>query len=142
LRERFRHPWAYALILLIASLVWMALAEPRWTGRDDRTFHVLVLDASAGMAAGTHFQNAVGAIEREAARLPRDSRQVIWAGGELRPLLAPGEHELLLAKRLDARTPDAAPASVESLVRQIAAVRPRCTTARAQRRLRSSATPR
>jgi len=27
-RERFRHPWAYLLFLLIASLLWLAFAGP------------------------------------------------------------------------------------------------------------------
>ena len=123
LRERFRHPWAYALILGICSLLWLGLAEPQFGGTDDRTFYVLVLDGSAGMAAGNRFQQAVDQIERQAARLPRDRRQVIWAGASARTILNPGEHELLLSKRLERMTPDAAPASIERVVRQLSAAR-------------------
>ena len=31
-RERFRHPLAYALILAICSLIWLAFAEPQFAG--------------------------------------------------------------------------------------------------------------
>jgi len=120
-RERFRHPLAYALILAICSLVWLSFAEPQFEdGRDD-AFHVLVLDGSAGMAAGSRFESAVAALERYVSRLPRSRRQVIWSGAELRPLLGPGEHELLLSRRLARLSPEAAPASVERLLRQLAA---------------------
>jgi hypothetical protein len=49
LRERFRHPWAYALVLAIA-LVWLSRRsrihpDGRWR------VPLLVLDGSAGMAA-------------------------------------------------------------------------------------------
>jgi len=122
-RERFRHPLAYALILAICSLIWLGFAEPQFAAASDDTFHVLVLDASAGMAAAGRFDSAVRELTREAARLPVDRRQVIWSGGELRSLLAPGEHVLLLQKRLERLAPEPAPASVERLLRQLSAVR-------------------
>ena len=124
LRERFRHPWAYALILTICALVWIALAEPRFEQAPDDTFHVLVLDGSAGMAAGDRFAQAVDQLERYTSQLPAERRQVIWSGADLRPLLNPGEDELLLRRRLDGRAPEPAPASVERLVRQVIATRP------------------
>jgi len=120
-RERFRHPLAYALILAICSLVWLAFAEPRFDDAREGTFHVLILDGSAGMAAGDRFQSAVTELERHVSRLPRSRRQVIWSGAELRPLLNPGEHELLLSRRLERLSPEASPASVERLLRQLAA---------------------
>jgi hypothetical protein len=120
-RERFRHPWAYLLILAVCSLIWLAFAEPRAAVAADGAFHVLVLDGSAGMAAGNRFASAVGLLERYLSRVPADRRQVIWSGGELRPLLAPGEHDLLLRKRLERLAPEPAPASVERLLRQVGA---------------------
>jgi hypothetical protein len=118
---RFRHPLAYALILAICSLVWLAFAEPQFDASQDRTFYVLVLDGSAGMAEGTRFQEAVQALERQVARLPASRRQVIWSGAEIRPLLNPGEHELLLTKRLEPLAPEAAPSSLERVLRQLSA---------------------
>ncbi len=121
LRERFRHPLAYALVLAICSLLWLAFAEPRFQGRDDRTFYILVLDGSAGMAAGDRFETTVARVKEYVSRLPRDRRQVIWSGGEVRPLLSPGEHELLLSKRLARLAPEAAPSSLERVLRQLSA---------------------
>lgn len=121
LRERFRHPLAYALVLAICSLLWLAFAEPRFQGREDQAFHILVLDGSAGMAAGDRFEAAIARLKEYVSRLPSDRRQVIWSGGEVRPLLSPGEHELLLSKRLERLSPEAAPSSLERVVRQLSA---------------------
>ena len=121
LRDKFRHPLAYALVLAICSLLWLAVAEPQLGRRPDQTFHILVLDGSAGMAAGDRFADAVDALERQVARLPSDRRQVIWSGADIRPLLNPGEHALLLRARLERLAPQAAPASLERLLRQLSA---------------------
>ena len=55
--ERFRHPWAYALFLLIAGLLWTAFAQPA-TEQDGDVAHVILLDGSAGMAVGDRFEEA------------------------------------------------------------------------------------
>ena len=129
LRERFRHPWAYALILLITALLWLAFAAPEPAKTEGGTFHVLVLDGSAGMAAGSRYSDAVTALESYVRGLPAESRQVLWSGAGVRTLLNPGEHELLLKKRLADLAPAAAPAGVENLLRQLAAAgRPGRTT--------------
>jgi len=124
LRDRFRHPLAYALVLAICSLLWLAMAEPQFGRRQDQTFHILVLDGSAGMAAGNRFATAVDALERHVAQLPGDRRQVIWSGASIRPLLNPGEHTVLLRERLAQLAPEAAPASLERLLRQLSATSP------------------
>jgi hypothetical protein len=118
--ERFRHPWAYAFILLIVSLLWLAFAGPQPSRTQSGSFHVLVLDGSAGMAAGTRFKDAVAALKSHVSRLSPDQRQVVWCGAGTRTLLNPGEQELLLTKRLAGLQPEAAPASVENLLRQLA----------------------
>lgn len=120
-RERFRHPLAYALVLAICSLLWLAFAEPQFLGRQDRTFHIAVLDGSAGMSAGDRFASTVARLNEYVSKLPADRRQVIWAGGEVRPLLMPGEHELLLRKRLERLSPEAAPPSLDRVLRQLSA---------------------
>jgi hypothetical protein len=119
--ERFRHPWAYALILLIAALLWLAFAGPEPARSPGGAFHVLVLDGSAGMAAGARFDAAVAALQRTVSGLPVDQRQVIWSGAGERTLLNPGEHALLMEKRLAGLRPEPAPAGVEGLLRQLAA---------------------
>jgi hypothetical protein len=120
-RERFRHPLAYALILAIASLIWLSFADPQFAASNDGTFHIAVLDGSAGMAAGNRFDRAVSDLERYVSGLPADRRQVIWSGAELRSVLLPGEHDLLLQKRLARLAPEPAPASVERAIRQLSA---------------------
>lgn len=120
-RERFRHPWAYLLFLAIAALLWLAFAGPQAGAAKDGAFHVLVIDGSAGMAAGTRFDDAVAALKDAVSRYPASERQVLWCGAGVRTLLSPGEHALLLEKRLEGLRPEAAPAGVESLLRQLAA---------------------
>ena len=122
-RQRFRHPWAYLLILTICSLLWLAIAEPEWRDDEGATFYVLVLDGSAGMARPGRFEQALADLEDDLKRLPRDQRQVIWAGASAETLLNPGEHALLFPERLSGKVPEAVPATVERLLGQLASVR-------------------
>lgn len=110
--ERFRHPFAYAVALLLATLLWWSVAGPT-TVRDRGRQHVLLLDASAAMAAPGRFAAAVEALERELEFAPRDRTSVLWCGADVHELLAPGEDRALLRPRLAGRAPDAAPASIE-----------------------------
>jgi len=113
LRQRFRHPWAYLLLLAIASLLWLAVAglmqdrsgtRPRW----------LLLDASAGMNRPGRFEAAKESLLADVAALPAAERQVFWCGETVERLLAPGEETPLLRARLERRRPQAAPARLES----------------------------
>ena len=122
-RQRFRHPWAYLLILCICSLLWLAVAEPEWRDEEGAAFHVLVLDGSASMARPGRFSQALADLEADLEQLPADRRQVIWAGATAETLLNPGEHPLLLPARLAEKTPEAVPASVERQLAQLASVR-------------------
>ena len=124
LTHRFRHLWAYLLILSICSLVWLAIAEPQWREKaagDD--FYVLLLDGSAGMAREGRFERVVADLERDLERLPVDQRQVIWSGARSETLLGPGEHPLLLQQRLAGKQPEAVPSSIEQQLAQLASVR-------------------
>ena len=121
--QRFRHPWAYLLILTICSLLWLAIAEPEWRDDEGAAFYVLVLDGSAGMARPGRFEQALADLEDDLKQLPADQRQVIWAGAAAETLLNPGEHPLLLPARLVDKTPEAVPASVERSLMQLASVR-------------------
>lgn len=120
--ERFRHPWAYLLFLLIGSLLWLGFAGPEPRASPAGPFHVLVLDGSASMAAGSRYAQAVAALEKRLGRMPADQRQVLWCGAGVHTLLNPGEHELLLAGRLAGLQPVPAPPGVEDLLRQLAVV--------------------
>jgi hypothetical protein len=118
--ERFRHPWAYALLLLICVLLWLAFAQPVPSRDGDATMHVAVLDGSAVMTADTRFDDAVARLRSHVRALPPARRHVLWCGAEVRTLLRAGEHELLLEKRLAALRPERAPSQVESLLRALA----------------------
>ncbi|WIO75328.1 BatA domain-containing protein [Porticoccaceae bacterium LTM1] len=121
--QRFRHFWAYLLILAICSLVWLAIAEPEWKNEAGSDFYVLLLDGSAGMARGDRFEQVVAELKADLERLPPSQRQVIWCGGEAKTLLNPGEHTLLLSKRLDNLVPEAVPASIERQLANVSATR-------------------
>lgn len=121
LRERFRHPWAYALILVILCLLWLAFAGPEFKRNESAAFQVLVLDGSAGMAVGGRYEEAVAALKKQVGRLPVGQRQVLWSGGGVRTLLNPGEHALLLDRRLGSLKPVAAPDAMPALLRSLAA---------------------
>ncbi|MEM1448112.1 MAG: VWA domain-containing protein [Planctomycetota bacterium] len=114
--ERFRHPLAYLMALLVAGLLWVGVARPD-SVRAGGTRHVLLLDGSAGMAIGGRFERAVDALRSELRRAPRDRTEVLWCGAGVRSILGPGEDRALLDARLEGLAPEATPASIERAVR-------------------------
>ncbi len=110
--QRFRHPWAYVLILAIASLMWTAFAAPERTTSPDRHY-VFLLDSSAAMGHNQRFEEAKKKLLEVIEDAPKDAREVIACGAELESLLLPGEETLLLEARLEGLTPVAAPGSIE-----------------------------
>jgi hypothetical protein len=116
--QRFRHPWAYLLILAIASLVWLAVAGPESSSSSSRE-HVLVLDTSASMSRGDALRLALESVKRRARELPRRTTTVISAGSHVRTLLAPGEESPLLDQRATNLVADAAPSSIERAIRSV-----------------------
>jgi hypothetical protein len=82
--ERFRHPWTYALLLLTAALLSLALSRPeRTTESADRAWEVIVVDGGASMSASlgrddrSRFDAARDAVLEEAGRLASDDRLAI-----------------------------------------------------------------
>lgn len=110
--ERFRHPLAFLLALLVALLGWLSFGAPI-ADRDDGADHLFVLDLSAPMAAGERFDDATRALVDEVRRTDRAHRRVVACGSRLETLLAPGEDELLLSERLAAVAPEACAPGVE-----------------------------
>jgi hypothetical protein len=121
--RRFRHPWAYALALAAAALLWLAAALPRAAG-DPEVEHLLVLDGSAAMLRGERFAEASAAVRARAAALPRDRTRVVFAGARPLTLLAPGEELALLRRRLACVTPERAPSTLADAIGAAAAVVP------------------
>jgi len=119
LRHRFRHPWAYVLLLSIASLLWLAIAGLTSDSDDDRDY-LLILDGSVGMTHPGAFDQAVGNLISDAEGLPANSREVWWSGAQTQLLLARGEHVLLLAERLIGKTPDRTSSALTGRVMNLA----------------------
>lgn len=103
LTQRFRHPWVYLFLLTIASLLWFAAAGLDFGGEGERDY-VLVLDGSLAMTEAETWQQAVDAIEADAAALPARQREVWLAQSPPLLLLQQGEHERLLQERLANRS--------------------------------------
>lgn len=120
-RQRFRHPLAYLLILAISGLIWLAIAGPTVTGdHAEDTHYVLMLDGSASAARGNAFEEAVADLKRDAARLPKDSRTVLWVGAETHTLLAPGEQAVLLDRRIENKEPISTPNRLQDELQTLA----------------------
>lgn len=123
--ERFRHPLAYLLVLLIAGLLWLAVAGPQ-ARADARVAHVVMLDGSAAMGVAGRLDQGRAACEQLVERLPRATTEVVFCGGDAgsaTTLLAAGEHEALLAPRLAAVMPVAAPGMIERTLDQLVTAR-------------------
>lgn len=119
LTERFRHPWAYALLLLIAACMWLALAQPERRAPGER--NLVWLDASASTSQPERFEATVGELRRALASWPRDAREVWWCGAGLEALLLPGEDlELFDARVRDRQSEDCAPSIDRALQAHLA----------------------
>ncbi len=116
-RERFRHPLAYLLLLLIASLLWLGFAEPRVGEGEDRRYRVLFLDGSAHNSNAADFEQSVQALKTDLALLPEGAREVVWGGAHILRLLGPGENRILLDARLEGMLPEAALSPLDEQIR-------------------------
>jgi len=113
LTRRFRHPLAYVLLLLIASLLWLAFSEPVGSNDSNEQATVFLLDGSAGMAWRDRYERAQETLLEQVRRLPTGTAEVIFCGGWPRTLLRRGEHPILLEERLKSTKPEACPASLD-----------------------------
>jgi hypothetical protein len=117
--RRFRHPWAYLLILIIAGLIWGAFAAPQSDAQPEEQT-VFLLDSSAAMAHGNRFAEARGQLIEQVEQAPLEGRSVLASGGTQRSLLLPGEASLLLESRLAQLTPTASPGQLERTIEAVA----------------------
>ncbi|MEM1067846.1 MAG: BatA domain-containing protein [Planctomycetota bacterium] len=115
----FRHWPAWVLLVAIASLLWLLLAQPASTPLDG-TQHVVLLDWSVDEKE-TRTEDLKLAIDR-ASTLPTTAREIIAVGDFLETLLVAGEPiELASIRATDDASEDSEPApkgigwAVESL---------------------------
>ena len=118
--RRFRHWPAYLLFLAIGALLWLGFAQPRAGGSGAGRLAQL-LDGSAGMAWKDRFAQAKQALLDDVASFPPERTQVLFCGGTVRTLLAPGENPLVLTKRLEGLAPEAAPSTLQRTLRSVLA---------------------
>jgi aerotolerance regulator-like protein len=119
LRQRFRHPWAYLLFLLIACLLWLALSGLTRSANSKQDY-LLILDGSVSMTHPGRAEIARDQLLADAANLPVANREVWWSGGQTLLLLAKGENALLLADRLQTLSPQKSSSSLERRLLQMA----------------------
>ena len=97
--QRFRHPWVYALLLGIVSLLWLSFAqlEPR----DESGGRHIVLLSPFSLRSAADRDALKNAILDSVEAMPASRRQVLFCGDELRTLLLPDEDTALLQRRLE-----------------------------------------
>ena len=118
--ERFRHPLPFLLVLCIAWLLWTSMAGPRRDG-DSTVEHLVLIDASAGMAGQDRLALAKEEAARVAASLPRNFTTIRLCGSIPETVLLPGENPLLLERRLGMVEPAACPSTIERELRMLPA---------------------
>ncbi|MCA9320204.1 MAG: VWA domain-containing protein [Planctomycetes bacterium] len=121
--RRFRHPWAYLLILALGSLLILALSGPELptTGREGQ--RVLLLDGSAAMARGDRFAQSSAAVLRAAKDHGAESLQVVFCGASPQPLLGVGEDLVVLERRLETLRPEPVGCTLSAVVEEIVRTR-------------------
>lgn len=117
--DRFRHPWAYALVLALAALMWSAFAAPEREGRSEGSV-VFLLDASAAAGGNESFERAARALTEAVQPHDKETREVWICGADTRSLLLPGEEFLLLEARLEGLEPAATPSRIEHALELLA----------------------
>ncbi len=113
--RRFRHWRAWLLLVAIASLLWMLIAQPT-TVPLDGTQHVVLVDWSVE-DPDVRAADLQLAVER-AATLPTSAREIMAVGNHLETLLAAGEpieHAALRADENNAVSPQGLHWAIASL---------------------------
>ncbi|MEM7515501.1 MAG: hypothetical protein AAF368_01065 [Planctomycetota bacterium] len=117
--DRFRHPWAYVLVLALAALMWSAFAAPEKAQVSEGSV-VFLLDASAAAGGNESFERAARALSEAVQPHDKETREVWVCGADMRTLLRPGEETLLLEARLEGLEPAATPSGVENALELLA----------------------
>lgn len=120
--HRFRYPWVYALLLLIASALWLAFARPTIEGVSKRDEVVLIV-GSQGTGNAEDLALRVEQAEEYAAALAPSRRTVIFCGVRPRTVLRPSEPLSLLRPRLERLNPESAPGCLDRAIRECVSLR-------------------
>lgn len=107
--RRFRHWKAWALLVLIATLLWLLVASPQ-THSLDGTRHVILVDG--GVEDATQRDQDLELAIEFAKTLPTGDREIVAVGTQLQTLLRPNESPELARMRFDT-PPDVAPRTID-----------------------------
>ncbi len=97
--RRFRHPWAYAFLLLLASCLWLAASRPEPTDGETSGGVVVLVDNSMATNDRTVRSQVEALLSETLSGLDARSTRVVACGGRARILLSPGEPVALALDR-------------------------------------------
>ncbi len=107
--RRFRHPWAYALILTLSLIMWFLFSDPQLESGKSGVRDVYVLNATASALVGNDFQKSKDLLIDELAHAGRGHCEVFVLDTMPHLVLGPEESPLLLEERLAELKPQAVP---------------------------------
>lgn len=113
--KRFRHPYAFALIALLSTFLWIGYAGLT-VGKETQPLQLLLIDGSAATTSADDMEAFRTAAVDWAKAAGTTDRRVVWCGAQPRTLLRPDEDWALLQERMRDQQPEAAPSTIlESL---------------------------
>ncbi len=122
--RRFRHPWAYALILFLALTLWLCFANPQFAGESGDIHEIFVVDSSADAAVGSRLARSKELLLDTLGGSSSAHVEVFALGSQPKLLLAQGESSLLLRDRLSSVVAEAVPSTVRSFLERLHRSRP------------------
>ncbi len=112
LTQRFRHLWAYLLLLLVSTLLWFVVGGVRSDSQPEQG-RLLLLDRSAGALVGDHWPAWKRLLREHFLAGDSDATTVVVCGATPRPLTVPGDSVVMLDERLAILEPELSAPSVE-----------------------------
>ena len=112
LTQRFRHLWAYLLLLLLSSLLWFVVGGLRSDSLPESE-RLLILDRSASASVGDHWPAWKRLLREQFLAGDPDATTVLVCGAAPRSLTVPGDSVVFLDERLATLEPEQSAPSVE-----------------------------
>ena len=106
--RRFRHPWAYVFLLLLASCLWLAASRPELRGRETSGAAVILVENSWATGGRSSRSRVEALLAETLGELGARPTRVLACGGRSKVLLAPGEPAALALDRWRDLRPESA----------------------------------
>lgn len=114
--RRFRHPWAYAFLAIMAAGLWILVGDPRRDTSNDLR-RIYVVDASAESAGGGRFARGLEILEEQIGS--SEGAEVILVGARPKTVLLADESPRILFDKKSSLAPEAAPSKIDATVHEI-----------------------